>query len=273
MNFYDYCQQYLKIPQSPHLPRYYAIDFGDTNINKKEHMTKFNKGDIVKRDDQVLAPSLKAAGVRIGNKYEVVSDDGYNLSVVGVKPTMNRGCFTLVKAAKPPFKPVRAKDLKVGDWIRMPKAQETRRNNADMLEADTPYRVTSVQIGTRFAAPGTRFAGDSVNVDCASGGDSSLNLAEGYTLDHMEKCDAPVGYREKPVRVVTAHEVECASGDGSTLTINYDPNGSGKGGPCVDFDITDSSNDIVEIEDLPVLDRLIDKLKEVRRDFVRDTSF
>jgi hypothetical protein len=139
--------------------------------------------------------------------------------------------------------------------VRLPVGRKAIGTNATLMEPGKAYKV----IGSGYI--------DSVNIECGRGYGGKLNLAEGHSLKYVEKCAAPIV--EKPARVTTAHEVECACGDGATLTINFDPNGAADGGPCVDFDITDAVNDIVEIEDLQVLDELVMKLQDVRRDFKR----
>jgi len=73
----------------------------------------------------------------------------------------------------------------------------------------------------------------------------------------------------KPAKLQTDMIVSCASGDGDTLTIGYDPEGNAKNdGPRVDFTLDNDT--FVDIEDLKELDRLIEGLKRFRSDFAVD---
>lgn len=75
----------------------------------------------------------------------------------------------------------------------------------------------------------------------------------------------------KPAKLQTDMIVSCASGEGDTLTIGYDPEGNAKNdGPCVDFTL--DGDTFVDIEDLKELDRLIEGLKRFRSDFAIDST-
>jgi hypothetical protein len=73
----------------------------------------------------------------------------------------------------------------------------------------------------------------------------------------------------------TTVRVPCASGDGSTLVINYDPTGNVDGdGPCLDFEIVDATLPFngIDIEDYGTLEHLARQITLLRDEFYRDSN-